>query len=439
MQRLLYETMGLEIRLRNKPTDKMLEDGKLEGSPSTDALAIQYALIYDCKARPELVPVLKAMQEMQEISTRRKLYYKPYPLLLHWSDNRLHPGIRQSAQATRRNTASGPNVTQLPKHPKATGNPAKFRECFIPHKRGALIFPPDFSGQELRGIAEYSQDANMLACFVGDDLKDMHALTAVGIARSIGRKPEVAERWLSFLPEGSSTEDLKSLADCTYEQFAEIRKDKDHKLHSLFEKGLRPLGKKTNFTTEYGAAAPKLARTLICTQEEAQEYIDAKLAAFPQVEVWKQETLEFLHRYGYGVTMMGARRHLARILKTGTGYEKGKAERQDINFYIQGSCAEQTKMAMGRVWRSGVLFKHDSEFYMPVHDELVFSVVVEDAVPFVKEVNTLMTMPYATQKVPIIAAISVGPDYGRQIECGDEFDEARVEEAVAKAVELSRA
>jgi DNA polymerase I-like protein with 3'-5' exonuclease and polymerase domains len=433
--KLLYETAGLPVRLHNKPTDKMKDEGNFEGSPSTDALAIQYALIYDQDKGSEIVEMLKTLQLLQNISTRRKLYYGPYRHMRHWSDGKIHSSIKQSAAVTRRFNASGPNVTQLPKHAKATGEPARFRECFLPHKPGAVVFPPDFSGQELRLIADYSQDPNMLACFIGKDKKNMHALTAAGIARKIGAQPLGQERWLAYLPGSENVADLSELSQCDYDKFVQIRGDKSHKLYGLCEKGLYPLGKKTNFTTEYGAAAPKLARTLIITEEEAQQYIDAKLEAFPGAEAWKKTVIEEVNVKGYETTMMGARRHLAGKINSGEGYERGRAERQAVNVKIQGSGAEMIKLAMGRIWRSGILFRYDAEFYFPVHDELVFSVVADERTPeFIREVNALMIEPYAAMKVPIIASISVGKNYGEQIECGDEFELEKVKEGLQKAL-----
>jgi DNA polymerase I-like protein with 3'-5' exonuclease and polymerase domains len=110
-----------------------------------------------------------------------------------------------------------------------------------------------------------------------------------------------------------------------------------------------------------------------------------------------------------------------------------KAGRQGPNFKIQGSAAEMTKLAMARLWDSGVLFKLDVEFLSQIHDELVASVRVDHAVEFIRVMHDCMVAPYSTLPVPILGSISLGPNFGIQYECGDWFIEENIQEAVNKA------
>jgi DNA polymerase I-like protein with 3'-5' exonuclease and polymerase domains len=287
----------------------------------------------------------------------------------------------------------------------------------------AIVCSIDFNAQELRVIADYSQDENMLACYVGDNKKDMHSLTAVGImhrksgdslGRMIGKDPSNAdiERWMGFSYE-------------TFKEAADNEGNADHKLAKI----LRALGKKTNFTTEYGAQAPKLAETLIVPVEEAQQYIAAKHAAFPRAEEWKKEVIAETHELGYATTMLGARRHLPAIYSSNS-FDVLQAERQAVNYKIQGSCAEMTKQAEGRLWKARLYQHFDARYIGPIHDELVSSVRVECALDFIREKHRLMTAGYANMKVPIVGSISIGPNFGQQIECGDEFNEGAILEAL---------
>ena len=426
MQHLLYTVMGLPERIWNKRTDAMRAAGLMKGSPQTGDLAIQYALMHDQAAGPEVIAVLKALQTMKTTETRRKLYYGPYEFVRHWKDNLVHSNLNQCAARTRRYSSSGPNLTQLPKHPK-NGEPAHFREVFVPHKPDAVIVSMDFSGQELRNIADQSQDPDMLSCYVGDNLKDMHLLTAVGIIRK--KDPAKLCEWakVSDLPASVA-------AACKGAEYTTVARWllAVGTVEFGIAKEARVLGKKTNFTTEYGAQAPKLAETLLITVEEAQDYIDAKLAAFPRAEAWKQEVIRGLNNKGFTTTMMGARRHLGDVVAGSNRWEISSAERQGVNFKVQGSCAEQTKLAEGRVWASGLLFRYDAIYIGPVHDELVFSVVADQALAFTAELHALMTKPYSTQKVPIVASIAIGKNFGELIECGDEFDAHRIDKALVE-------
>jgi len=428
MAKLLYEVLGLPVRVRNKLTAAARAAGAKEGSPKTDHLALEYALTYDTDMGPEVIRLVKAIQTMKTTATREKMFYKPYRHIQHWVDGLVHAEVNQSQTNTRRYSSSNPNLQQLPKHPKQ-GVPSRFREVFIPHKPGAVVVSLDFNAQELRVIADRSQDPNMLACYVGDNKKDMHSITGLAILHK--KKPDDLARMVEVALDQIMVERWKAVDQVAFEAAVndESKTNPDQKLF----KALRNLGKKTNFTTEYGAQAPKLAETLIIPKEEAQLYIDAKLQQFARAEAWKKEMIALAHELGYGGTMMGARRHLP-DLRSSNKFDVAKAERQAVNNWIQGSCAEMTKMAEGRIWKSGVLFRYDSLYIGPIHDELVFSVMGDEALPFISEVHKLMTMSYADMTVPIISSISLGPDFGRQIEVGDEVVPEAIEAAVRESL-----
>ena len=117
-------------------------------------------------------------------------------------------------------------------------------------------------------------------------------------------------------------------------------------------------------------------------------------------------------------------------------YEASKAERQVGNFWIQGSAAEMTKLAMARMWQSGVFAgatQYDAVFYAPIHDEVVFSVHRKDALEVIKIVHRCMTAQYANMQIPIVSSISLGPDFGKQTECGDYVNEDVINKALEGA------
>lgn len=393
MQSLMYETMALPIRVYNKPTDVMRKQGIKQGNPKADSLAFSYAFAMDADA--ETKPVLQSLQLMKMVETRRGLYYKPYPYFVHWKTGRIHSSHNQCSTNTRRASSSAPNVQQMPKHPKIEGQAARFREVFIPHKRNAVIVSMDFEAQELRIIADYSRDQNMLDCFIGDSLKDMHALTGLGIAQS----KDLEMNW-------------------NYEIFMQALGDKANPQHK-FIKECRTLGKKVNFTTEFGAMAPKVAMTLLISESEAQDFIDAKENAFPRSLEWKQEVITEAKNLGYVRTKMGAVRHLQPALTSSDRYENSKAERQAVNVKIQGSAAEMTKRAEGRMFRARLEQLFDCEIIGPIHDEVIASVAIDDLYGFIPAMHACMVAPYADMVVPIGSSISFGPNFGVQLEVGN--------------------
>lgn len=431
MQNLFYNVIGITPRIFNKLTPKQKEDpllvrafkkqrdlkaGKrvifseeerraLISKASTDDSAVDSALALDNLGEAEK-EVLKAYQTIKSIQTRRNLFYRTYKVMPHWRDQRIHPNLNQCEAVTRRYSSSGPNVQQLPKR----GETVEFRQVLLPHHKDAVVVSLDFSGQELRLGAELSGDEAMTSCYVGENLRDMHSLTAVAAAVMI---------W------GETV---------SYDNFMLMRESEEKPVKTR-AKLLRDSAKTVNFAAQYGAAAAKIAETLMTDEATAQAFLDAREAAFPGIKEWSERVTEEAKQCGYALTMLGARRHLAAALNHENRYEASKAERQVGNFWIQGSAAEMTKLAMARMWQSGVFAsatQFDAVFYAPIHDEVVFSVHRKDALEVIKIVHRCMTAQYANMQIPIVSSISLGRDFGQQIECGDYVNEEAINNALAE-------
>lgn len=402
-----------------------VERNLLKSKAKTDEKAIAFALLLDCPEGSENARILGIIQAMKKCATRKKMFYKPYANLRHWKDGKIHGQAGQTRTVTRRFAPSEPNLAQLPKK----GEGVKFRECFLPHHREAVMCSIDFAGQELRQGAAQSGDPNMLACFVGDNLKDMHSLTAAGAMQTKWGKAKVAELIERFGQEG----------DDDYALFLRLRKCPDDPSVAKLADDLRKNAKNVNFGAQYDAQAPKLAETLIIPVTDAETFLQAKYAMFPRFEVWKDEVKDEVSRMGYVCTPMGARRHLRDAILSDEWGAADKALRQGPNFKIQGGSAEQTKLAMARLWRSGILFRLDMVFFAPIHDELVFSVHRDHAVECLKTVNWCMTQPYGGLAVPFIGSISLGPTFGKQYECGDWVIEENIRSAIDKVFTVESA
>lgn len=450
MQRFLYDVIGIPVRIVNKLTAKERTDNLplrdamyrfnkirqgstsggplspedlelLKGKASTDDTAVDSALVFDRETlTDQQVALLEAFQAMKTADTRRKMFYQPYAKIQHWKDNKIHPGTNQSAAVTRRYTASDPNTTQLPKK----GEGVKFRECYVAHSPDAVIVSIDFAGQELRQMAGQSQDQAMLDCFIGDNKKDIHSITASGAMISKWGTPRVTEL-------AAAAHKAFGTADEQYDLFMALRKSDDEVVAKDAD-DLRKTGKNVNFAAQFDALAPKLAEMLIIPLEEAQLFLDAKYTRFPRVEIWKDEVRDEVMVTGYATTLLGGRRHLAASILSDDRWIADKAGRQGPNFKIQGSAAEQTKLAIGGLWKAKVYRRYDARFMFPVHDELVSSVRRDHVIDFLREKHAIMTRDYATLGVPAVGSISIGRNFGEQIECGEEFDEARIQAALDK-------
>ncbi|VTU31848.1 DNA polymerase I, thermostable [Variovorax sp. PBS-H4] len=434
MQNLFYNVMGMTPRGFNALTEKqrdipemaaafrklrLIKDGKLTMSDltkeerdiliskaSTDDDLVEFSLARD-PLTDENREALKAYQAVRSVMTRRSLFYKTYKAIPHWRTGRIHSNMNQCQAVTRRYSSSGPNLQQLPK----LGEGSEFRGIVQPHKPTAVVVSCDFSGQELRLMAHLSKDENLTSCYVGDNKKDVHSLTAAA-----------SSKWLWD-------------GEMSYETFVQRRKSDDKAIADKAEE-LRKDSKIVNFGTNYDMQAPALAIKLKVEDEVAQQFIDAKDAAMPGIGIWKDEVRKKVEEIGYASTLLGARRHLEEVLRSDNHWERSKAGRQGPNFEIQGSGAEQSKLSMGEMWDQGLFTgRYDAEFIAPIHDECVASVDAADrdhAVNFIREFHACMAQPYGGMTIPVVSSISIGPDFKHQIECGDEFDEAKIRAALAE-------
>lgn len=305
----------------------------------------------------------------------------------------VHASFSQCATVTRRYSCSSPNLQQLPKR----GEGVKFRECFVPHRRDAVVVSMDFSGQELRLMADDSQDPAMLACYVGDDLRDLHTIT------------------------GSSSSKALIGRSLTYEEIEALLASNDP-----LGKQLRTMGKKVNFTVQYGAQAPKVAQTLFIDEDTAQKMLEARAKVFAVSEKWKELYIAQVKKQGYATTKLGARRHLREALEGSDFRAANKAERQGPNFRIQGSAAEMTKLAMASMWREKIFERFDAVPIGPIHDEFVASCALVDLPEFLRAMHACMTQPYADMTVPIESSISFGWNFGEQVEIGEHPTDAAI-------------
>ncbi len=428
LQHLFYNVMGMTPRIFNPLTEKQRElavfksafkkmrqakDGKeveytgeereaLISKASTDDSAVETSLHFDNPTGKQR-QVLEAYTSIKEVTTRRNLFYKTWKAVPHWRDGRVHSSLNQAEAATRRYSSSNPNVQQLP----SKGDGAKFRTIIRPHHKDAVIVSCDFSGQELRGMAEQCGDEALTACYVGDRLLDVHSLTAVQAAIYL---------W------GETV---------TYEQFMEMMNSPDPEVKKR-AKALRGQAKTVVFASQFGAQAPKIAQQLFVDDATAQQFLDAKDKAFPRIEAWKAEFEELAAKQGYALDLTGMRRHLAQAMMSENKWEAAKAARQASNYAIQGSAACQSLLAMSSMWRKGLFAggKYDARFLFPVHDECVASVHKDHALEFTREFHACMTQPFAGVKIPIVSSIDIGKNFGDLIEIGEKFDETKIKEAL---------
>lgn len=440
MKHLLYNVMGINVRLVNNVTfterkeqpalaeavslHKKIAAGSSSGALSeaqltllkdkkakTDDTAVDFALAFD-NLDDERKAVLEAIKVYKTCDTRFKMFYRPYKHVAHWKTKKIHPSFNQCATVTRRWTSSAPNAQQLPKR----GEGVKFRECYLPHHKDAVVMSVDFSAQEIRLQAGLSGDKELMSCYVGDNLRDFHAITASGAMKYVWS----AEERAAMLPSGLND----------YDAFNAVLHGSDKK-YAKRAKDLRTLAKGCNFGSSYGCEPPKMQEILIVDLPTATNLLEAKRGTFWRYEEWKAEVEAQALERGRISTVRGAHRHLEEAARSDDRGLRQRAARQASNFMIQAAGGELAKAAMTRIWKSGILDRFDCEFMFVVHDEVVLSVHKDQAAAVIKVVHEAVSQPYTdTFPVPFVGSISLGPNFGQQIELGEVFDADKIVAAV---------
>lgn len=381
---LVYGEMGLPTRLRNKPTETMRAKGLEEGTVQTDEDALKMAQkMGDVLKGSAEYNVLTALMEMKSISTKRGLYYEPYPNAIHWKTGKIHPEMVQSSTNTLRWAGRNPNLQQL------DSDPTGIRSVILPHHRNAVIGSLDESGQEVRQAADYCQDAAMLTCFLGreDQLRDVHSIVGCKILS---------------------------------EPYRDLRIDSEE--NTLVDAGtIRKLSKGTFFSLIYGSSAAGIAKKLGIKEELAQSYIDSIFAMFPGLPKWKQKTEKLAEKQGWVPVHGGTVRHLGKLIASDNRYESSKALRQASNARIQGAGANQIKKVMCDIWDSDLIEKYDYRWMFPVHDETVHSMHKDHAAECLQVLHGFMTAKFL-DVVPSASSIGIGRSFGGLTEMGETFD-----------------
>lgn len=262
----------------------------------------------------------------RRLAKLKSTYVDALPPLVDAKTGRIHPCFNQTGAATGRLSASSPNVQNIPIRSEEG---VRIREAFIP-REGALLLSADYSQVELRILAHFSRDENLLAAF--RDGEDVHRRTAAGV--------------LGIEPAAVSAEQ-------------------------------RARAKAINFGIIYGSTAFGIANQLGIASADAQATIDAYFARYRGVRRFLDETTETARAQGFVTTLLGRRRYLP-DLGSRNRMLRNAAERMAVNTVIQGTAADLIKKAMVDVDAALRAAGLGAAMILQVHDELVFEVPVAE-------------------------------------------------------------
>lgn len=271
-------------------------------------------------------PVVEKILEHRGLKKLLGTYIDALPLLINPRTGRVHTSFNQTVTATGRLSSSNPNLQNIPIRDE---NGKEIRKAFIPDE-GCMFFSADYSQIELRIMAHLSEDKNMIDAFLSGH--DIHAATAAKIYKS---------------------------------EIEEVNSD------------MRRKAKTANFGIIYGISVFGLAERMNVDRKEAKELIEGYFETYPQVKVYMDKSIQVAREKGYVETIFHRKRFLPDI-NSRNAVVRGYAERNAINAPIQGSAADIIKVAMARIYER---FKREglkAKMILQVHDELNFSVPMEE-------------------------------------------------------------
>jgi len=339
IQTVLYDKLNLPV-LKKTP----------KGQPSTDeSVLAELAELYDL---PRLI------LDYRSVAKLRSTYTEKLPQQINPRTGRVHTSYHQAVAATGRLSSSDPNLQNIPVR---TAEGRRIRQAFIAPP-GQWIVAADYSQIELRIMAHFSGDPNLMAAFAEN--ADVHRHTA---AEVFG------------VPQEAVTPEQRRSA------------------------------KAINFGLIYGMSAFGLAKQLGVDRTLAQRYIDTYFQRYPGVKAFMDQSREAARDKGYVETLMGRRLYVPDI-NSRNGQSRQYAERTAINAPMQGTAADIIKMAMlavdGWIEASGVAVR----MIMQVHDELVFEVAEDFVDEATRAIRSLMTEA-AALSVPLLVDVGAGANW----------------------------
>ena len=300
--------------------------------------------------------IVDLILEFREYKKLLSTYISALPEMVSPSDGLIHTDYAQAVTATGRLSSNKPNLQNIPIR---TDLGRETRSAFISRNDGDFILAADYSQIELRIIAAFSGDPEMISAFQNE--KDIHSITASKVFN---------------VPLNDISSDMRRRA------------------------------KEVNFGIIYGISPFGLSQNLDIPRSEAKEIIDSYFTEFKLVKEYMDNSIKKAKDKKYVETILGRRRYL-RDIDSRNFTLRGFAERNAINSPIQGSAADIIKLAMIKIsdWMEREQIK--SKMIMQVHDELVFDVVKSEKDEMEKNIKKIMENVIKID-VPLTVEIGIG-------------------------------
>ena len=319
-------------------------------------------------------PVGKMIIEARETNKTHSTFLQPY-LNFSAKDGRIHPHINQlrnddGGTVSGRLSMNNPNLQQVPARHDIIG--PMVRGLFLPEE-GQLWASNDFSSQEPRLLVHYASLLDlpgaevMVDAYKANPDTDFHQM----VADMAGIKRKAAKTIGLGLMYGMGVAKLANELDLTHEEAKDLI-DTFHKKVPFLKGTVNAVMRRIDHPASGGAIRTLLGRKCRFPLWEPMQWGVNKALPYEQAVV----------EYG------------PRVKRSGT--YKG------LNRLIQGSAADQTKMAMVALHEAG------EQLLLQVHDEIVLS--VENRAQAERAAEIMANC--VKMEIPNRVDVEIGPSWG---------------------------
>ena len=345
--------------------DIIYNDLKIAGLKKTKkgGFATSASVLEDLAFKGHKFPQL--VLDWRQVSKLKNTYSDALPEHVNPLTKRVHTSFLLAATTTGRLASSDPNLQNIP---IKSEDGKDIRKAFIAEKNHTLI-SADYNQIEMRILADLAGVKELKKAFKNNE--DIHSLTASQIFNI----------------------DIKKV-------------DQDQ----------RRKAKAINFGIIYGISQYGLAKQINVSNYEAEEFLNAYFAKFPEIKIYMDETIKFCRKSGYVNNIFGRRSHFNAINDKNFNVRNFQ-ERAAINAPIQGSASEIMRLAMIRLQKNlNQNNKLKSKMLLQIHDELIFEVPkneVDEMTKIIKkEMTSVSESEHHSFSTPLTVDINIGDNWG---------------------------
>jgi len=303
--------------------------------------------------------------DWRQISKLKNTYSDSLPEHINPKTKRVHTSFLLAATTTGRLASSDPNLQNIP---IKSEDGKDIRKAFIAEKDNILI-SADYNQIEMRILADLADVKGLKKAFKNNI--DIHSLTASQIFNI----------------------DIKK-----------VNKDQRRKAKAI------------NFGIIYGISQYGLAKQINVSNYEAEEFLNAYFAKFPEIKVYMDNTIKFCRKNGYVNNIFGRRSHFININDKNFNIRNFQ-ERAAINAPIQGSASEIMRLAMIRLNKKLKDEKNQkTKILLQIHDELIFETPKEEVKRISKviidEMSSVVNSDSHSFSIPLTVDLNTGDNWG---------------------------